>query len=236
MAFNTYGANEVPDLVSESSILGNKLDASEQSDGTIRLAPAFTGSFDVGSYHQGSSSTPTPRQIHHVATPTADTDAATKGYVDGATSSGYIITDVCTDITLGQILVNGSVVEPTSLDFEYATNLKALIINNKPIIIYGISEDGGSKRTTLRINYEFAKGDMVRVEASLRNVNQDFSGYVARGDIYPLRPTGNTENIISSASMLVITPSDPLLHTAVIGLDTEIIVGAPTNNISIAYC
>lgn len=86
MAFKTYGAGDAPDLVSESSVLAGKLDASEQSDGTIRLAQAFAGSFDVGSYAQGPSSTPTPRQIHHVATPTADTDAATKGYVDGAAS------------------------------------------------------------------------------------------------------------------------------------------------------
>lgn len=235
MAFKTYGASDAPDLVSESSVLAGKLDASEQSDGTIRLAQAFAGSFDVGSYAQGPSSTPTPRQIHNVATPTADTDAATKGYVDGATSSGIIITDVCEAIAIQQILVNGSVVvEPTSHVFKYANNLKALIINNKPIIIYSLP--GGNAQTSLTISHEFAKGDMVHVEASLYNVNQDFIDCVTLGDIYPLRAIGGTENIISSASMLVITPSDPHTHTAIITLDTEIIVGVPTNNIAIDYC
>ena len=232
MAFKTYGASDAPDLVSESSVLAGKLDASVQSDGTIRLAQDFAGSFDVGSYAQGPSSTPTSRQIHHVATPTADTDAATKGYVDSATSSGNIITDVCGDISLGQILVNNSAVEPTA-EFKYANNLKAFIINNKPIIIYSTPGDEANSQTSLKISYEFAKGDVVHVRAGLLNVNQDFIDFITTGDFYPLRTNCKTKNIISSASMSVVTT---FLPAPLINLDTEIIVGAPTNTISIIYC
>lgn len=105
MAFKTYDASDAPDLVSESSVLAGKLDASEQIDGTIRLAQDFAGSFDVGSYAQGPSSTPTPRQIHHVATPTADTDAATKGYVDGIVGSPREVFSASPEIITTEMLV-----------------------------------------------------------------------------------------------------------------------------------
>ena len=85
MAFQTYGADEAPDLVGTGSVLSRKIDG-VSNDSEIQLAPMIGQDiFNVG-HDVNSTGSFNTRRITNVANPTDDADAATKGYVDKAVS------------------------------------------------------------------------------------------------------------------------------------------------------
>lgn len=150
----TYGANDVPDLVSASSVLGGKIDGTA-ANGEVKIFPMDWDSssladprINVGIDDSTGGSNVKLRRITNVATPTADSDAATKGYVDGLINTDVI--NLFSIDTLSATAADGSDMyvvradtneliisqRPGTFSISGLSYLRAVLIGDTPIIFF----------------------------------------------------------------------------------------------------
>lgn len=143
MAFSTYGVDDVPDLVSANSVLGGKIDGAV-SDGAVSIFPndwdsaSFDPRIDFGISDPTGGANVTKRRLINVATPTADSDVATKGYVDGVVNplTFHIKHNIKSAVNGGKITPGQSLLVSFSIE---ATIPDGVTRDNSIVFITGVT-------------------------------------------------------------------------------------------------